>query len=309
MYSHIFLENQPIWELQTDYYMHNAYKPLSPSNETRLITDWVRIKVRKCLPYSCSDGNKIAKELFRVHSKDLEMIDGYSNYHQSFKWTDLSEHISFEISQLAMRHLPTFRTNSSPFQRQIQERKKPKNPSLTGQSSTSSTTSNDSSSTSEASDSSSEEEFSASLSLKEQHLNKTLDKDIPLTLATLLPPMEEVYGCKVSNPSKENMDIYKRYVQMAKSTTQPLSGGINVASQSTSATPSSASNIPTTRNAGIQLKPLSDYGTDSYLSVKPPTVSEESQRIYKEYCKSPRNFNAVPNIDEMDKLYRYVLML
>ncbi|KNC28029.1 hypothetical protein FF38_06824 [Lucilia cuprina] len=306
-------QNQPIWELQTDYYMHNAYKPLTPANETRLITDWVRMKVRKCLPFSCSDANKIVKELFRVHSKDLEMIDGYSNYHQSFKWTDLSEHISFEISQLAMRHLPTFRTNYSPFQRQIQERKKPKNPSLTGQSSTSSTTSNDSSSTSEASDTSSDEEFSASLSLKEQNLNKTLDKEAPLTLAALLPPMEEVYGCKVSNPSKENMTIYKRYVQMAKLTTQPLSATGGVSSQTMtiagSNLSSSSPSTPNARNTGIQLKPLSDYGTDSYLSVKPPTVSEESQRIYEEYCKSPRNFNAVPKIDEMDKLYRYVLML
>lgn len=289
--------------------MHNAYKPLSPSNETRLITDWVRMKVRKCLPYSCSDANKIVKELFRVHSKDLEMIDGYSNYHQSFKWTELSEHISFEISQLAMRHLPTFRTNYSPFQRQIQERKKPKNPSLTGQSSTSSTTSNDSSSTSEASDSSSDEEFSASLSLKEQNSNKTLDKEAPLTLATLLPPMEEVYGCKVSNPSVENLAIYKRYVQMAKLTTQPMSGsamGLQGLNTSVNSVTPSVTNTSTTRIMGIQLKPLSDYGTDSYLSVKPPTVSEESLRIYEECCKIPQTFNAVPKIDEMDKIYRYV---
>lgn len=302
------LDNQPIWELQTDYYMHNVYKPLSPSDETRLVTDWIRMKVRKCLPFSCSDENKIVKELFRVHSKDLEMIDGYSNYHQSFKWTDLSEHISFEIGQLAMRHLPTFRTNYSPFQRQIQERKKPKNPSLTGQSSTSSSTSNDSSSTSEASASSSDEDFSASMSFKEHSLNKTVENEKPFTLTSLMPPMEEVYGCKVSNPSKENMTIYKRYVQMAKLTTQPLSNAGGVTSPMTAVAPTT-SGASTTRSMGIQLKPLSDYGTDSYLSVKPPTVSAESQRIYEEYCKTPRNFNAVPKIDEMDKLYRYVFMM
>lgn len=288
--------------------MHNAYKQLSLSDETRPITDWVRKKVRRCLPYSCSDANKIVKELFRVHSKDLEMIDGYSNYHQSFKWTDLSEHISFEISQLAVRHLPTFRTNYSPFQRQIQERKKPKNPSLTGQSSTSSTASNDSSSTSEASATSSDEEFSTSLSLKDQQQNKIQGKETPLTLATLLPPMEEIYGCKVNNPSKENMAIYKRYVQLAKLTTQSVattSGG----SQKMSTTTSTTAAIQSTRNACIQLKPLSDYSTDSYLSVKPPTVSDKSQRVYAEYCKSPRNFIAVPRIDETDKLSCYFSML
>ncbi|XP_058975883.1 polyphosphoinositide phosphatase-like [Musca domestica] len=298
--------NQPIWELQSDYYMHNAYKPLSPRHETRLITDWVRLKIRKCLPYSCSDSNRIVKELFRVHTRDLEMIDGYSNFYQSFKWTELNEHISFEISQVAMRHLPTFRTNYSPFQKQIQERKKPKNPSLTGQSSTSSTASNDSSSSSEADDTSTDEEFSASLSLKEQNQKQTKEIETSITLESLLPPMEEVYGCKVSNPSKESMDIYKRYVQISKLTG---SGAAAMGNSMNTVAQSNANGIQLRNLPGINLKPLSDYGTDSYLSVKPPTVSEESLRIYEEYCKIPRNFNAVPKIDEFDQLYRYVLML
>lgn len=289
--------------------MHNAYKPLSPRHETRLITDWVRMKIRKCLPYSCSDSNRIVKELFRVHTRDLEMIDGYSNYYQSFKWTELNEHISFEISQVAMRHLPTFRTNYSPFQKQIQERKKPKNPSLTGQSSTSSTASNDSSSSSEADDTSTDEEFSASLSLKEQNQKHNKENETSITLESLLPPMEEVYGCKVSNPSKENMDVYKRYVQMSKLTSNAAVGSNNQQPVPQSSLGNAANGVQMRNLSGINLKPLSDYGSDSYLSVKPPTVSEESLRIYEEYCKIPRNFNAVPKIDEFDKLYRYVLML
>lgn len=289
--------------------MHNAYKPLSPRHETRLITDWVRMKIRKCLPYSCSDSNRIVKELFRVHTRDLEMIDGYSNYYQSFKWTELNEHISFEISQVAMRHLPTFRTNYSPFQKQIQERKKPKNPSLTGQSSTSSTASNDSSSSSEADDTSTDEEFSASLSLKEQNQKHNKENETSITLESLLPPMEEVYGCKVSNPSKENMDVYKRYVQMSKLTSNAAVGSNNQQPAPQSSLGNAANGVQMRNLSGINLKPLSDYGSDSYLSVKPPTVSEESLRIYEEYCKIPRNFNAVPKIDEFDQLYRYVLML
>lgn len=267
------------------------------------------MKIRKCLPYSCSDSNRIVKELFRVHTRDLEMIDGYSNYYQSFKWTELNEHISFEISQVAMRHLPTFRTNYSPFQKQIQERKKPKNPSLTGQSSTSSTASNDSSSSSEADDTSTDEEFSASLSLKEQNQKHNKENETSITLESLLPPMEEVYGCKVSNPSKENMDVYKRYVQMSKLTSNTAVGSNNQQPAPQSSLGNAANGVQMRNLSGINLKPLSDYGSDSYLSVKPPTVSEESLRIYEEYCKIPRNFNAVPKIDEFDKLYRYVLML
>ncbi|XP_036341395.1 polyphosphoinositide phosphatase-like [Rhagoletis pomonella] len=298
-------QNQPIWELQTDYYMHNVYKPLTPQNETRHITDWVRHKVRSCLPHSTSDSNKIVKELFRVHSKGLEMIDAYANYHQSFKWTDLSEHIAFEISQLALRYMPTFRTNYSPFQRQIQDRKASKNPNLTGQSSTSSTNSNSSSSTSEADDTSSDEDISAGYSIKDANQTESVEQDI-FTLESLLPPMEEVYGCKITNPSKANMAIYKKYVQVGKL----CSGSNSPCALSPSLAPRERDMEMAKLMRGINLRPLSDYGTNSYLSVKPPTVSEESQKIYAEYCKVPRNFNAaVPKFEEFDVLYRYVQML
>ncbi|XP_039951110.1 polyphosphoinositide phosphatase [Bactrocera neohumeralis] len=296
-------QNQPIWELQTDYYMHNVYKPLTPENETRLITDWVRHKVRSCLPHSTSDSNKIVKELFRVHSKGLEMIDAYSNYHQSFKWTDLSEHIAFEISQLALRYMPTFRTNYSPFQRQIQDRKARKNPNLTGQSSTSSTNSNSSSSSSEADDSSTDEDISAGYAVKDANQTVLIDQE-PFTLESVLPPMDEVYGCKITNPSKANMDIYRKYVQFGKLAT----GNNNAFALSTAAAPRERDNEMANLKRSI-LKPLSDYGSDSYLQVKPPTVSEASQKIYAEYCKVPRNFNAVPKFEETDVLYRYVQML
>lgn len=283
--------------------MHNVYKPLTPENETRLITDWVRHKVRSCLPYSTSDSNKIVKELFRVHSKGLEMIDAYSNYHQSFKWTDLSEHIAFEISQLALRYMPTFRTNYSPFQRQIQDRKARKNPNLTGQSSTSSTNSNSSSSSSEADDSSTDEDLSAGYAVKVANQTELIEQE-PFTLESVLPPMEEVYGCKITNPSKANMDIYRKYVQFGKL----ASGNNNAFALSNSAAPRERDNEMAKLKRGI-LKPLSNYGSDSYLQVKPPKVSEESQKIYAEYCKVPRNFNAVPKFEECDALYRYVQML
>ncbi|KAH8293111.1 hypothetical protein KR044_004281 [Drosophila immigrans] len=289
--------NQPIWELQTDYYMHNAFVP---STSSAPITDWVRHKVRECLPYPCADANKLVKELIRVHNNGLEMIDAYSNYHQSFKWTDLSEHIEFEISQLATRYMPTFRTNYSPFQRQIQpSRKTRQNPSMTGQSSTGSTNSN-SSSSSEGEDSSSDEELSASFAEKESKQTETAEP-APFTLASMLPSMEQVYGCTISAPSKQNMSIYKKYVQIGK-----LS---SVGAQPSQTAVAQREQEMVMMMRGITLSPLSDYGTDSYLSVQPPVVPAESQRIYAEYCKTPRNFNAVPKFYEFDLLYQYVQSL
>lgn len=293
----ILVVNQPIWELQTDYDMHNAFLPSTPSAP---ITDWVRHKVRDCLPYPCADSNKLVKELFRVHSNGLEMIDSYSNYHQSFKWTDLSEHIEFEISQLATRYMPTFRTNYSPFQRQIQtSRKARQNPSMTGQSSTGSTNSN-SSSSSEGEDSSSDEELSASFGEKESKQLETTEP-VPFTLSSMLPSMAEVYGCTITAPSKQSMAIYKKYVQMGKMS----SGGVQP--DKTSVAQREQELVKMMR--GVTLRPLSDYGTDSYLNVQPPTVPAKSLLIYEEYCKTPRNFNAVPKFEEFDLLYRYVQRL
>lgn len=294
---YILVVNQPIWELQTDYDMHNAFLPSTPSAP---ITDWVRHKVRDCLPYPCADSNKLVKELFRVHSNGLEMIDAYSNYHQSFKWTDLSEHIEFEISQLATRYMPTFRTNYSPFQRQIQtSRKARQNPSMTGQSSTGSTNSN-SSSSSEGEDSSSDEELSASFAEKESKQTETTEP-VPFTLSSMLPSMAEVYGCTITAPSKQSMAIYKKYVQMGKMS----SGGVQP--DKTSVAQREQELVKMMR--GVTLRPLSDYGTDSYLNVQPPTVPAKSLLIYEEYCKTPRNFNAVPKFEEFDLLYRYVQRL
>lgn len=277
--------------------MHNAFVP---STSSASITDWVRHKVRECLPFPCADKNKLVKELFRVHSNGLEMIDAYSNYHQSFKWTDLSEHIEFEISQLAARYMPTYRTNYSPFQRQIQpSRKARQNPSMTGQSSTGSMNSN-SSSSNEGEDSSSDEDLSASFAEKESKQTETAEP-APFTLASMLPSMQQVYGCTISPPPKQSMAIYKKYVQMGK-----LSSG---GAQPTQTAVAQREQEHAKMMRGIILRSLSDYGTDSYLSVEPPTVPVKSQLIYAEYCKTPRNFNAVPKLEGSDLLYRYVQQL
>lgn len=293
--------------------MHNIYKPFSKIDDTKLITDWIRHTIRKSLPNSCSDSHKVVKELFRVHSKDLEMIDAYSNYHQSFKWTDLSEHISYEISLLAMRYMPTFRTNFSPFRRQVQTHTMRKNPSLTGQSSTSSMNSNDSSS-SAGGDSSTDEDLSVSLTpTHKETLGNKMDAcghSNLLKLDELLPKMEDVYGCKVNNPSKESIAIYKRYSQMCKilmSNPKEIGAGRNnLISNAT------VSGLETITQGAINLKPLSDFGTDSYLSVRPPIVSEKSQRIYAEYCYKPYQmddtFELNQNNNGNDLLNRYMAM-
>lgn len=198
-----------IWELPTDYYMHNLQTVNErEKNSTVPLTQWVSPIVMRHLPYSTSDSNKIVKELIRVYSKDLEMIDFYSNFHLPYRWTSFEEHIAFEIAHLARNFMPTFRTNFSPFEpgRKREGRDATLlNPSLTGQSSTSSATGSNSSSLDEAS--SSDEETIAESGAKgggggiadSKHHTKLV------SFAELFPSMATVYGSEPIEPHRPNM--------------------------------------------------------------------------------------------------------
>lgn len=185
--------------------MHNLQTFTHPDKKSDTpLTQWVNPLVLRHLPYSTSDANKIVKELIRVHSKDLEMIDYYSNYHIPYKWTGLEEHIAFQISHLARNFMPTYRTNFSPFQpgRRREGRGSLKNPSLTGQSSTSSTTSSTSSSLEEGSSSDDESVMDSRNSSKIDERTQTKF----VSFASLLPSMKEVYGCEPRYPDRHNLN-------------------------------------------------------------------------------------------------------
>lgn len=181
--------------------MHNLQKWDDQDPQwTVPITQWLRPITLKHLPYSTSDANKIAQELIRVHARDLEMIDYYSAYYIPFRCTTFEENIVFQISQLARNFIPKFRTNFSPFEpagRRREGRGILQNPSLTGQSSTSSI--NSSSSSSMDDDSSSDEDtitdnrFSISGEDKEQS---------KFTFKTFFPSMREVYLTQPKKPEK-----------------------------------------------------------------------------------------------------------
>lgn len=226
------------------------------------------------LPFSTSDRNKVVKELIRVHSKELEMIDYYSNYHVPYKWTAFEENIAFQIGHLARNFMPTYRTNFSPFDPSRREvRGTLKNPSLTGQSSTSSTTSSTNSSTDEYSSDSDDEQV-----ISNRMASSTNDREENfISFATLLSSTLDVYGFEMKQPNRDDALKYKRYVQMGKlsmpNRTYQFVGGAN------------------TRNIlpkSVTLAPLGNYGTDNYRKIHPPNVTDTSLSIYDKYIKSPQ---------------------
>lgn len=197
-----------IWELPTDYYMHNLQAVNDrEKNSIVPLTQWVSPVIMRHLPYSTSDSNKIVKELIRVHSKDLEMIDFYSNYHLPYRWTAFEDHIAFEIAHLARNFMPTYRTNFSPFEpgRKREGRDATlMNPSLTGQSSTSSATGSNSSSMDEGSSSDDEPVTEKGGGGGGGGTTDTTHKKL-VSFAELFPSMRQIYGSEPQPPTQENM--------------------------------------------------------------------------------------------------------
>ena len=138
-------ENQPqIWEYTTDYYFH--HKPIICSLKS--LTQWWDMGVLKSLPYAFNDITKACSELIQIHSRDVEMIDSYMDYYRPYELSVLGDVFALKVSNSIRDFMPNFTTNYSPFTlrvRPLRRREETsskgnamKNPSVTGQSSTSS---------------------------------------------------------------------------------------------------------------------------------------------------------------------------
>lgn len=245
---------QTITDIPTDhYYLTRAFDP--KFNELPL-TQFVSDKISRHFPYSCSNSNKIVKELVRIESPDIDMVDVYSNYHQPHKITTFEETIAYQISQISRHFVSTFKTNFSPFEPgRRREDRITNNPSLTGQSSTgsthSSTTDDDSGSTQSENDSDQENSNS-----KATPNASTSQLRIQIPLSSIY----ESYGIELQSPSKDNMKKYKDYIALWEH----------------------SSNLKSTTR--IDLSSKEDYKL--YPEIK---VSEESRKIYENYCNLPYN--------------------
>lgn len=292
-----FSENIPIWDLPTDYYMHNIQdSPETEEQSLKPLTQWVSQFILKHLPYSTSDSNKIVDELIRVHSRDLELIDFYSNYHIPYKWTTFEENIAFQISLMARCFTPTFRTNFSPFEpatRRREGRGILKNPSLTGQSSTGS---NSSSTSSMDEDSSSDDD--SILENTSQHLANQDEKESSkvISFQTMFPPMREIYRTDLKPPDKGDMARYKKYAKIGKilmsnvamSNYNPEKPWLNAHKRS------------------IALLPLGCYEENFLRHYNMPRVDTKSVRIYERYAELPDTvYNQSPSIADLNTITKY----
>lgn len=304
----IFSSSENLWDLSTDFFMHNPPKDTLTEFEClKPLTNWIGDFVSKYLPYSADDANRIVDELIRVHSRDLEMIDFYSSYHMPFRWTSFEENIAFQISILAKCFTPTFRTNFSPFEAATRRREGRgilKNPSLTGQSSTGSANSSTSSSSEQDSSSDDDDDDSILEPSNQPSIATTTDDSETnskrVTFNTMFPTMAQIYQTNLKPASLVDMEKFRSYVKMGKI----LSSNAAMASYNPKKP------LQNRHKRVVQLNPLGDYGSDNYKHVKSPIVSPKSIRIYEAFVNLPEDvYNRAPSGHDYEVISRYISLL
>ncbi|XP_028173128.1 polyphosphoinositide phosphatase [Ostrinia furnacalis] len=259
----------PIWDYQSDYYLHHPEAMVYIPNY-RSLTKWWDDDVLRHLPVARNEMRKLCCEIIgvqREHSAALEMVDAYSDQHRPFEYTVFAECFEFKMCHTLRDLAPTFTENFSPFVvrgRALGQNKGPtsKNPVISGRSSTTSNNSSDSNS-----DSSTDDDLTNSfpsrqvtpspLTMVARLLASEVQDDTPP-----FPAIKRANRILLKEPSKRDMIIYKRYVNFEKRSNPKYKSDIHVVMTVSSA-----------------------FTIDSSVDMIPPTVSRASKQVYQDYVR------------------------
>ncbi|KAF5294867.1 hypothetical protein FQR65_LT10665 [Abscondita terminalis] len=276
----------PIWEYITDYHFHHK---IVVAKRNKPLSQWWDTNVIHCLPYSYNDLTKTCSEMIQVQSRDVEMIDAYTDYYRPYELSVLSEMFAYKISNSIRDFMPNFTINYSPFTIRVRPGKRReessnkggfmKNPSLTGQSSTSSTASSDSSSA--GSESSNDE---SSIYTNESQMTASRDSGSRITFDSLFPSMKQVYGSEIKEPKRSDLLTYKKYIYIGRKAN---------------------GTIRSITLTGMQLKPKSEFLSDTSVQVIPPKVSQDAINVYRDYINVGINGGLPPKRGDLDVYKKY----
>ncbi|KAJ1519714.1 hypothetical protein ONE63_004974 [Megalurothrips usitatus] len=281
-------ENKPaIWELPTDYYMHHitTFKKNSKFCRTPL-TMWWDKEILDALPRSQDELKRTYMQVAKVHPRD-EIVDAYQDYYQPMRFSVLDELFPYKISNSVRDFMPHFTTDYSPFTVRARPGRRSeestsrgttmKNPSLTGQSSTSSATSS-ASSGADSEESDIEEDWG--LPSDSHSTPSSKDSVKTTTFEAMFPSMHQVYGMQPETPKQTDMQMLRKYVIIGRNATRPSNTEF-------------LNRHPTSK---VFLKKYSPDQLD--LSGKPPHVGEDSKHCYKQFVK--RGLEGSANISPRD---------
>ncbi|GFQ96368.1 polyphosphoinositide phosphatase [Trichonephila clavata] len=287
----------PLWELMTDFYLHNSTAAGERICHRNLYTCWWDYNVMDSLPLPVIETRKELElslaEIVKTHPLDPR-TDGFFDHYRPFEMTSLVDLLSFYMNHSMRDVMPSFTSDYSPFSVRVRPGRKresigekPPNPSVTGISSTASASSG--ASETDSGESSSDDNF---VFLDSEESSYSLSSSRGLTFENMFSTMRQVYGTELKNPSERDMKRYKKYVNIGKY------AGIFISSDSRSFSSDSKS-----LSISFKLNQKSNFSNDSTKCTTLPIVSKNSMDIYTAYVTKSTEGPSGPPQKSID-LYR-----
>lgn len=291
-----------IWELTTDFYLHNDLTLKGPRTRLRRYTQWWELPVVRSLPLPYEEESKgfEGRIVFLKTSANDERIDAFWEYYKPYELTTLDEQYSFNMPNSIRDFMPKFATNHSPFTPRVGRRQEQYgnlvhevNPNMSGKDSTSSTTSNGSEGSTSGSENSDIEgdfdENDGDVAVSDGGVSTK-----PKMLKDMFETMVQTYGIEINEPSLTSNALYKRYALIGDIATKPL------------ASHEDAKMLPKATTTNLLLSAES-VSLDLVRTVRTPRVSNRSTGIYEQYCKRGRVGASSPTDHDLQIYQQYAL--
>ncbi|XP_074642005.1 polyphosphoinositide phosphatase-like [Tubulanus polymorphus] len=287
---------QNIWELSTDYYLHNPAAMGKLPKSRKLYSQWWDEESIESLPWSAEETNKSAENVqLLIHAhKDDERVNQFWDYYKPYELTTLKDLYCCHMTSSIRDFKPKYSLDESPFAVRAQPGRRQEetgggpvevNPNLSGKESLTSQGSDGSTS------SSAESDVEGDIDIPNDWLpDKTASPAGYISLKDLFPTMKETYGVEIAEPHKQDVILYKRHYQIGVSAVvEPEErNGKKVASK------------------GTTLIHKSTFPMDSIYHVTPPTVSRQSKDVYNDYLMIGINGPKNPSKRNMALYQQYV---
>ncbi|KAK7108164.1 polyphosphoinositide phosphatase-like isoform X2 [Littorina saxatilis] len=300
-----------LWELPTDFYLHNPITMGKIPSERSSYSQWWEKGVYENLPRPYDEVAKSDAGQLEISTAPAssENVNIFFEFYRPADLTVFEDLYQFFMSRATRKFMPKGATHFSPFI--IREPPEPSdkmgneaNPNISGKDSTASTTSQGSD------DSSSSEDSSVEAGVHLSESSSPYDSEHESTFVSfkdLFPSMKKVYDSEIKEPNDRDRNIYERYVEIGQGChqTPETKGQKSVClSFERSMAPHRARKVP----QGLDIYPISGFKMDSTFGVEPPPVSLHSQDIYKAYVSRGRHGAGPPTEHDRHTYVKYMQM-
>ncbi|KAH9498506.1 phosphatidylinositol-3,5-bisphosphate 5-phosphatase [Bulinus truncatus] len=295
------LEGQPnLWDLPTDYYLHNKASVGIPFVRNHYCQWWSK-DVWTSLPLPQDEVTKpnMMQVASMVAPATDEHVDSFYEYYRPADLSSFDEMYQIFLSQASRKLMPKNTLDFSPFsvRHSADTNDRESNPNVSGKDSTSSTTSFGSEGSSDTTDDSDVEGCVQLSESSSDHCSE--DEQNFISFKDLFPSMKTVYNTELTEPNNRDQKLYERYVEIGNgrnnstnssdSQSEFLFDGSKLDSShyehrraSNDSTVAGKQNIVP---PGIDIYPISAFKLDSTFYVEPPPVSRQSKDIYVSYVQ------------------------